>query len=163
MISLNLRHLSGVTMFERSEHPLACCLAHVSADEMCKPTAVILPSALLLWFSQASYFCLSSAARSPKIYVADVPRKYNLGLLEALGTDQEFRNTNFVENILASPYGPRIDAADFDGLRQSSYIGLDIAFQLNVLRSPLRTRDAAQADVVFVQFSVHKLAAMKQY
>ena len=123
--------------------------------------ARLLSAVLLAWLTQEPLSC--SAAAGPKIYVADVPKKYNLGLLETLATDQEFRDKDFVETMLASPYGPRIVGEGFDGLRQSSYMGLDIAFHLHVLRSPLRTRNAAQADIVFVPFYVHKIAAMKQY
>ena len=92
-----------------------------------------------------------------RIYVADLPHKYNYNLLFARERGGECERQ--LHQLLANPTGNLMDAGDNKNmLRMTQYNVLDVYMHRQMLESPLRVLDLQQADLVYVPLYLQPLA-----
>jgi hypothetical protein len=92
-----------------------------------------------------------------KIYVAELPRKFNTDLVYLPLADGVCSDYRYSESMLGDPTGPLVDTSDPLGPRATPEAGINLYFHQQLLHSPLRVHEAADADVIFVPLYINQL------
>ena len=112
----------------------------------------IRPGSLLFFLLCLVFFCSRGKieivpARPLRIFVADIPAKYNFELLNdggAAGCNE------YVTNLFSNPIGAVKNLSNLDGVRNSIYYGMEIYWHYQIVHSPLRVHHIDDSDLVFV-------------
>ena len=106
-------------------------------------------SSSLEWKGTSSVNPPVPSARPLRIYVADIPEKFNLELVHD-STREGCQSTDYALDLFSIPVGKFVNRSYPGGGTKSAYHGLEIYLHYQILHSPLRVHDVEESDIVFV-------------